>query len=147
MDTLDLIKELEVQRAENQTLHKHLAETQESLEQANARIKQLEEQTSELHKNLTKALLGLEQANARIKQLEGQITKDSHNSSKPPSSDGLKEPKRKTQSLREKSGKKSGGQPGHRGKTLMMVEQPDRTILLTPDLCQHCQQDLSTASL
>jgi transposase len=181
MDTLELVKELEVQRAETQTLRNDLAkalgsleqanahikqlegqvaETQTlrsdlakalgSLEQANARIKQLEGQAAEaqtLHNTLAKALEGLEQANARIKQLEGQVAKDSRNSSKPPSSNGFKEPKRKTKSLREKSGKKSGGQPGHAGKTLMMVEHPDHTVLLTPERCEYCQQDLATASL
>src|SRR6266566_7434558 len=111
MNVEELVKALEAQRAENQTLRNDLA----------------------------KALASLEQANARIKQLEGQAAKDSHNSSKPPSSNGFKEPMRKTQSLREKSGKQSGGQPGYAGKTLMMVQQPDQTILLTPAQCQHCQ--------
>lgn len=150
MDTLELVKELEAQRAENQALHENLAKALSGLEQANARIKQLEAQVAEnqsLHRTLTKALEDLEEANARVKQLEGQAAKDSHNSSKPPSSNGFKEPKRKTASLREKSGKKSGGQPGHVGKTLMMVEHPDRTILLTPEQCVHCQQDLAKASL
>jgi len=115
MNVEELVKALEAQRAENQTLRNDLAQ----------------------------ALERLEEANARIKQLEGQAAKDSHNSSKPPSTNGFKEPMRKTQSLREKSGKKSGGQPGHPGQTLMMVAQPDHTILLTPQQCQQCQQDLS----
>jgi transposase len=150
MDTLELVKELEVQRAENQTLYNNLTKALEGLERANARIKELEEQVAEnqtLHNDLTKTLEGLEQANARIKELEGQAAKDSHNSSKPPSTDGFKDPKRKTQSLRGKSGKKSGGQPGHVGKTLMMVERPDKTVLLTPALCHNCQQDLAKAVL
>src|SRR5947199_9015421 len=84
MNVEELVKELQAQRAENQTLRNDLAKTLESLEQANA----------------------------RIKQLERQAAKDSHNSSKPPITDGCKEPARKTKSLREKSGKKSGGQPG-----------------------------------
>jgi len=109
-------------------------------------VKALEELRAEnqaLRNDLARALEHLEEANARIKQLEGQAAKDSHNRSKPPSTNGFKEPVRKTQSLREKSGKKSGGQPGHPGQTLMMVAQPDHTILLTPQQCQQCQQDLS----
>jgi transposase len=150
MDALELGKELQVQRSENQSLRNDLAKALESLEQANAYIKHLEGQIAEnqsLRTDLAKALEGLEQANARIKQLEGQVAKDSHNSSRPPSSDGFKEPRRKTRSLREKSGKKSGGQPGHPGRTLMMVEHPDQTVLLTPERCQHCQEDLSAAPL
>jgi transposase len=150
MNALELVKELEAQRAENQSLRNELATALESLEQANARIKQLEGQAAEnrtLHDKLARALEHLEQTNARIKYLEGQAAKDSHNSSKPPSSNGFKEPVRKTQSLREKSGKKSGGQPGHVGNTLMRVEHPDQTVLLTPERCEHCQQDLTSASL
>jgi transposase len=150
MDALELGKELQVQRSENQSLRNDLAKALQSLEQANAYIKHLEGQIAEnqsLRNDLAKALEGLEQANARIKQLEGQVAKDSHNSSRPPSSDGFKEPRRKTRSLREKSGKKSGGQPGHPGRTLMMVEHPDQTVLLTPERCQHCQEDLSAAPL
>jgi transposase len=113
-------------------------------------VKTLEELRAEnqaLRKDLATALEQLEEANAHIKHLQGQAAKDSHNSSKPPSTNGFKEPVRKTQSLREKSGKKSGGQPGHPGRTLMMVQEPDQTIPLTPAHCQHCQHDLSGASL
>src|SRR2546430_4190508 len=113
-------------------------------------VKALEELRAEnqaLRNDLATALEQLEDANARIKQLEGQAAKDSHNSSKPPSTNGFKEPVRKTQSLREKSGKQSGGQPGHPGSTLMMVAQPDQRILLTPEHCQQCHQDLSQAWL
>jgi transposase len=150
MDTLELVKELEGQQAENQTLRADLTAALQRLEQASARIKQLEEQVAQqqaVHTSLAQALEQLEQASARIKQLEGQAGKDSHNSSKPPSTDGFKEPVRKTASLRQKSGKKSGGQPGHRGNTLRMVELPDQRILLTPAQCQHCHQDLAEAKL
>ncbi len=111
------------------------------------RIKALQAENETLRLALAEALAGLEEAKARIKQLEDQAAKDSHNSSKPPSTNGLREPVRKTQSLREASGKKSGGQPGHRGKTLMMVPTPDHLIRLTPPVCQHCQQELAHVSL
>src|SRR5258708_39138102 len=59
---------------------------------------------------------------ARVQELEARLAKDSHNSSKPPSSDGLT---RKTRRLRRRSGKKPGGQLGHRGQMLRPVATPD----------------------
>jgi len=51
---------------------------------------------------------------ARVQELEGQISKDSHNSNKPPSSDNPYKKIKKTKSLRKKGGK-VGGQDGHKG--------------------------------
>src|SRR5229473_518570 len=80
---------------------------------------------------------------ARIQELEARLAKDSHNSSKPPSSDGLA---RKTKSLRKRSGKKPGGQLGHRGETLRPVATPDAVVEHRPTVCAACQQPLDAAA-
>jgi len=61
----------------------------------------------------------------KVSELEGRLKLNSTNSGKPPSSDGLQKPAPK--SLREKSARKPGGQPGHPGYTLKQVETPDHT--------------------
>src|SRR5579883_3266594 len=74
---------------------------------------------------------------ARVAELERRLGLDSSNSGKPPSSDGLKKPPR-TQSLREPSGKKPGGQKGHKGETLRQVAEPDRVVNHFPSSCAAC---------
>src|SRR5215813_10834774 len=76
---------------------------------------------------------------ARVQELEGRLAKDSHNSSKPPSTDGLA---RKPKNLRPRSGKPSGGQVGHRGSPLRLVAQPDAVVLHRPATCGTCQAAL-----
>lgn len=73
--------------------------------------------------------------------LRDQLNKNSKNSSKPPSSDGLKKIPRTT-SLRKKGIKTNGGQKGHTGHTLQMVENPDHTILHEVNECPHCNRSL-----
>jgi len=81
---------------------------------------------------------------ARVKQLENQLNQNSRNSSKPPSSDGFK---KKTKSLREKNGKKSGGQKGHPGHTLKMVDSPDQVQVHTVDCCRECGAHLANQAV
>ena len=95
-------------------------------------------------KALVAKLLPLEehlaQANARIKELEERLAKDSRTSSKPPSTDGLA---RLPRSFRRPSGKRPGGQAGHPGHTLSVVEQPDEVVRHRPEVCYQCGEDLS----
>ncbi len=74
---------------------------------------------------------------ARVAELERRLGLNSSNSGKPPSSDGLKKEPR-ARSLREKTGKKSGGQRGHKGETLRQIETPDRVIDHYPVRCPQC---------
>ncbi len=96
-------------------------------------------EAKELREQLAHTLAQIGQLLARVHELEGRLAKDSHSSSKPPSSDGLA---RKTRSQREASGKKSGGQPGHEGHHLKLVETPDEVTRHRPSHCQQCQQSL-----
>ena len=75
-----------------------------------------------------------------IQKLQDELAKNSSNSSKPPSSDGLKKPK--TRSLRKKGQRPIGGQAGHKGNTLKMVNEPDYIELHSVTRCPHCQIDL-----
>jgi transposase len=74
---------------------------------------------------------------ARLLELERRLGLNSSNSGKPPSSDGLKKPAR-VASLREASGKKPGGQKGHKGETLLQAAAPDVTVDHFPSCCSGC---------
>ena len=90
---------------------------------------------------------------ARVAELEAQnaelwvmLKQNSSNSSKPPSSDGYSKPSPKKRSLRERSGRKQGGQEGHEGAHLERVALPNRQIIHEPDACcEGCGGDLSDA--
>ena len=82
----------------------------------------------------------IEKLTDRVTKLEAQLSKTSENSSKPPSSDGLK---RKNRSLRIRSGRKPGGQEGHAGSTLSFCETPHEVKNYTAEVCSRCGQDLS----
>ena len=91
---------------------------------------------------MSKQIIGLTRKVEELTQaLERyQHPKNSSNSSIPPSKDENRS--RQNQSLREKSERKSGGQSGHIGTTLKMVEVPDKIEKLIPDYCNVCGNDL-----
>lgn len=84
---------------------------------------------------------------SEVEVLRGRLAKDSRNSSKPPSSDGPGTPRRLPKSLRGTSGRQPGGQPGHPGHTLTLVEQPDRVVVHEPSVCAGCGQGLGEAAV
>ena len=128
-----------------------LQEDKVRLEEDNAGLQEdkvrLEEEIAEYKSNVAV----LEQ---RISDLDRSSKLNSHNSSKPPSSDGLsketvdkKKKEKRTKSSRKKSDRKSGGQAGHKGTTLNQVENPDQIVDHTPDQCQECSATLSKSDI
>ena len=79
----------------------------------------------------------------RLKSLEDQINKNSHNSSKPPSTDTF----RKIKGQRKPSGKSVGGQKGHKGHTLEMAKNPDHVIVHPVTKCESCGRSLCDAEV
>jgi transposase len=104
------------------------AELRSLIEGLQGRIERLETRVAELERENA----GLRAENADLKRRLGL---DSSTSSKPPSSDGLR---KKPASLREPSGKASGGQAGHKGDTLKRVADPDRIVVYEARACRHC---------
>ena len=92
----------------------------------------------------------LKQDNVELKQeiaeLRHRLNKNSQNSSKPPSSDGLKKLIR-DRSLRKKGRKKSGSQEGHKGHTLRQVSKSDHIIFHDLSCCPGCKYDLNQTDI
>ncbi len=125
-------EELIALREEKKRLHTQLT-------QRDARIQQLEavvEQQNTLLEQMREQMSRLTQ---QVKSLQERQSKDSHNSHQPPSSDRfVRQPK----SLRKKSEKKAGGQPGHQGSSLQWSQTPDEVVEQHVEQCEACQHDL-----
>lgn len=96
------------------------------MEQNKASLEQNKKQTATIS-DMEQTISGLKQTisdlQETIKDLQLQLNMDSHNSSKPPSSDGYKKAN-KNRSLREKTGRKTGGQKGHKGVNMKLLHEP-----------------------
>lgn len=104
-------------------------ELQDQNEKLTAKIQSLENQIREL--KLKQAVQDDEK-----KMLVRQVNMNSSNSSKPPSTDGFRRPKQR--SLRENSGLKQGGQPGHAGRNIVLPHNPDKQVEHYPQKCFEC---------
>lgn len=107
-----------------------------SLEQRRKHASEIYDQGREAVINYIVELeIKIEMLDERLKRLEAIIHKDSHNSSLPPSSDGLNHyPK----NSREKSNRSPGGQKGHSGSTLKRSSTPDTVIVYPVYKCSQC---------
>jgi transposase len=103
-----------------------------------AQIQKLQAEARELqHRNF--------QLGRRNQELEALFAKDSHNSSRPPSTDPPWA--KRTRSLRLASGRGAGGQRGHRGQTLRLSMRPDRLVEHRPQECKSCHASLASAQV
>lgn len=91
------------------------------------RCVELEQRVAELEAHNASLQAQVQQLLDRVRDLETRLSRNSQNSHQPPSTDGYTKPAPK--SLRQKSGRRPGGQPGHGGHTLKAVETPDRVVV------------------
>ncbi|MEJ7705047.1 MAG: IS66 family transposase [Geodermatophilaceae bacterium] len=115
-----------------------------------AAVAELREQLAGLREQLAVLVAVLAQRDVVIAELRVENTElrrqlglNSRNSSKPPSTDGLAKPAPK--SLRGRSGRKPGGQPGHPGSRLEQVSAPDEVRRHEPVVCGGCGSGLEGA--
>lgn len=118
-------RQLDRLRRENEHLRQQVAEQQEQIAEQQQHIAEQRQHIADLERQL---------ADRR---------KNSTNSSKPPSSDGLAGEQRE-RGRKTKGKRRPGGQPGHPGRHRPLVppEQVSETKLLLPEQCQHCHEPL-----
>lgn len=140
-----------------ESLQKELERLRETLRERGERIAELEKQIERQEKKIGEQEIQIgekveeiAEAEKKITDLERQLAlrqRNSTNSSKPPSSDGLAGPQRprgRPQNQKGKRRRKPGGQKGHPGhfRPLVPPEQVHHVVDHFPDQCQGCQQPL-----
>jgi len=125
-------EELICVREENKMLREQLAQRDALIQQQQAL---LAEQNSVIQQHGKQ----MSRLSEQIKALQDRLAKDSHNSHLPPASDRFR---RQPKSLRTKSEKPSGGQPGHEGSSLHWSSTPDEVVEQHVEHCEACQHDL-----
>ena len=122
------------------------------IEQLSGRLARLEEELSSRARQIHQLDLMVKGLNKQLREAREQtrlareahlatVMKNSQNSSLPPSRDLRK----RTKSLREKSGRRPGGQMGHRGATREVVQEPAHLVIHSPQSCSLCGLSLSGA--
>jgi transposase len=130
-------EELRALQEENRSLREHVAQRDQRIQQLEAVV----EQQNTLLEQMQEQLGCLSH---QVKSLQERQAKNSHNSHQPPSSDRfVRQPK----SLRKKSEKKSGGQPGHLGSSLHWSETPDEVVEQQVEQCEACQHDVQAVAV
>lgn len=126
-----------------------LERLREQVEQRNRRIAELERQLEEQQKKIGEYQKKVAEDEKKIVDLERQLAlsrRNSTNSSKPPSSDGLAGPQRPRgcRQRKRKKRRKAGGQKGHPGhwRPLVPLERVNRVVPVFPEQCAHCHQAL-----
>ena len=115
-------------------LVKQMNELTEQLQYQSAQLQRQNEQLAELQEIIAAKDAQIAALTARIEELTHK--KNSGNSSIPPSSERLNKPAPK--SLRVRSGKSAGGQPGHKGSGMKIDREPDEVIEHLPKQCEGC---------
>jgi transposase len=131
---------IDAQHKRNERLAARLKRVEEKPARKECEVYALTRRLQELQAELERVML------AQGEVVNGEVKRDSHNSGLPPSSDlpaaKAQNAVRRTRSLRRKSGKRVGGQVGHRGTTLRQVEFPDRLRVHAPGRCRQCRASL-----
>ena len=115
-------------------------------------INQQHAEITKLNRNIESLNHQLRKKNEEIAKLKNRLSKhedpdkNSGNSSTPPSKERMKdEIVRRTKTLRKPSGKKPGGQEGHKGHKLSCIDTPDEVIDDVPNYCTNCGESLADA--
>lgn len=117
----------------------------ETINQQHAEIAKLNRNIESLNHQLRKKDAEIVKLKDRLSKYENP-EKNSGNSGTPPSKERMKdEIVRRTETLRKPSGKKPGGQEGHKGYKLSCISNPDEVVDDTPNYCTNCGESLADA--
>ena len=131
-------------KQEHEQLLQTIATLEATIKVQQENINKQQETINKQQEIIGKQEIRIKELEFKIKELEGRLHQNSNNSHKPPSSDGLK---KVIKNNRVPTNRKSGGQKGHEGKTLKMVENPDKIILHSVKGVCDCGKDLEEAEV